>query len=140
MSDQRFKTWLEKLEQFAVEVIYEKRQGKRASLFRTLLYFLSKIFGVLVQFRLFLYRHRIFRDHTLGCLVISVGNLTVGGTGKTPVVEKIAKALQERGRRVAILSRGYKSEPKPIWERWWKKITFQKGADEPRVVSNGQEL
>ena len=141
MVDARLKTWLEELEQFAVEVIYEKRRGKRAWLFGSFLYLLSRDFSVLVQTRLFLYRKRIFfRDRTLGCLVISVGNLTVGGTGKTPVVEKIARALQERGRRVAILSRGYKSEPKPFLERMWQRITFQKEADEPRVVSNGKEL
>jgi tetraacyldisaccharide 4'-kinase len=140
MADGGFKSWLERLEQFAVEVIYEKRRGKRASIFRFFLLLLSKLFECLVQTRLYLYQNRILRDRTLGCLVISVGNLTVGGTGKTPVVEKIARALQERGRRVAILSRGYKSEPKPLWERFWQRVTFQKEADEPRVVSNGQEL
>lgn len=140
VTEGRLKTLLEELEQFAVEVIYEKRSGKRAWLVKSILFFLSKIFGNIVQLRLFLYRHRILRDHTLGCLVISVGNLTVGGTGKTPVVEKIAKSLTERGRKVAILSRGYKSEPKPFLERLWQRITFQKEADEPRVVSDGQQL
>ncbi|MBI4027587.1 MAG: tetraacyldisaccharide 4'-kinase, partial [Verrucomicrobia bacterium] len=89
MADGRFKDWMEDLEKFAAEVIYEKGRGKHASLFRGLLFLLSKIFGCLVQVRLFLYQKRIFRDRALGCLVISVGNLTVGGTGKTPVVEKI---------------------------------------------------
>ncbi len=138
--ESRLKIWLENLEQFAVEVVYEKRRGKRASLFRAFLYLLSRIFKVLVQLRLYLYQKRIFRDHTLGCLVISVGNLTVGGTGKTPVVEKIARSLRERGRHVAILSRGYKSEPKPFLQRLWQRLTLRKEADEPRVVSNGQEL
>ncbi len=140
MALSRFKPLLEDLEQFAVEVIYEKRRGKRASLLRGFLYLLSRVFEVIVQCRHFLYRHRILRDRQLGCLVISVGNLTVGGTGKTPVVEKIARALQERGRRVAILSRGYKSEPRPLLERFWQRVTFQKEADEPRVVSDGQDL
>jgi tetraacyldisaccharide 4'-kinase len=140
VADRRFKEWLEELEQFAVEVIYEKRRGKRASLVKGLLYVLSRVFETIVQFRLFLYRKRLLRDHTLGCLVISVGNLTVGGTGKTPVVEKIARTLQEKGRKVAILSRGYKSERSPFLERMWQKITRQAGADEPRVVSNGREL
>ncbi len=42
-----------------------------------------------MQLRLFLYRKRILRERTLGCLVISIGNLTVGGTGKTPDRGKI---------------------------------------------------
>ena len=64
--------------------------------------FLSWIFTLLVQIRIWLYRHRILRGNTLGCQVISVGNLTVGGTGKTPVVEVFARNLQQQGRKVAI--------------------------------------
>ncbi len=96
----------------------ERRHGVRAALLRGLLYALSFIYERLVQLRLFLYRHRIFREHTLGCLVISIGNLTVGGTGKTPIVEKFARALRAGGRRVAILSRGYKSVPRPAPRKW----------------------
>jgi tetraacyldisaccharide 4'-kinase len=47
------------------------------------------------------------RTRTLACRVVAVGNLTVGGTGKTPLVELIARTLSSRGRRVAIVSRGY---------------------------------
>ena len=79
---------LENLEQFAIDVILERRHGVRATLLRGLLYALSFIYERLVQLRLFLYRKRILRERTLGCLVISIGNLTVGGTGKTPIVEK----------------------------------------------------
>jgi tetraacyldisaccharide 4'-kinase len=53
--------------------------------------------------------------------VIVLGNLTVGGTGKTPVVEKFAHELSNRGRKLAVLSRGYqnKSEPRlKIFLRW----------------------
>ena len=71
--------------------------------------FSRSFISAIVQFRLYLYRKRILKERQLGCLVISIGNLTVGGTGKTPVVEKFARALQKGGRRVAILSRGYKS-------------------------------
>src|SRR5246127_2568646 len=103
---------LEALEQFGIDVVLERRRGVRAALLRALLLALSWIYGQIVRLRLFLYRKRIFRERALGCLVISIGNLTVGGTGKTPVVEKFARALQMGGRRVAILSRGYKSVPK----------------------------
>jgi tetraacyldisaccharide 4'-kinase len=73
-------------------------------------------------------------------LVISVGNLTVGGTGKTPVVERIARALQQGGRRVAILSRGYKSVPKPFLVRLLDGIVRRKSVFTPRVVSDGVSL
>ncbi|MEI6845903.1 MAG: tetraacyldisaccharide 4'-kinase, partial [Candidatus Firestonebacteria bacterium] len=53
----------------------------------------------------------IFKIRTLPCKVISVGNLTAGGTGKTPVVEFIARQIALR-RKVAILTRGYKRKNK----------------------------
>jgi len=128
---------LENLEQFGIDVVLERRHGIRASILRAILYALSFIYDRLVQLRLYLYRKRILRERALGCLVISVGNLTVGGTGKTPVVEKFARALQVGGRRVAILSRGYKSVPR---KRNWPDRLRRKDADPPRVVSDGKSL
>src|SRR5881398_3891429 len=127
---------LENLEQFAIDVILERRGGFRAAILRSFLYLLSLVYERLVQVRLFLYRKRVLRERALGCLVISIGNLTVGGTGKTPVVEKFAGALQAGGRRVAILSRGYKSVP-----RKRKLLSRLHGdSDPPRVVSDGKSL
>src|SRR6202030_3917454 len=113
---------LENLEEFGIDVVLERRHGIRASILRGILYALSFVYDRVVQFRLYLYRKRVLRERALGCLVISIGNLTVGGTGKTPVVEKFARALQVGGRRVAILSRGYKSEPKPTKRSWADRI------------------
>lgn len=132
--------WLEGLETFAIDVILERRYGRRADILRWLLLGLSQIYLVIVQTRLALYRHRYFRQRTLGCLVISVGNLTVGGTGKTPVVEMLARALTAGGRKVAILSRGYKSVPRPLLLRLWDRISKNKAMFTPRVVSDGQAL
>jgi tetraacyldisaccharide 4'-kinase len=130
---------LENLEQFAIDVILERRHGLRARILRSMLYGLSFIYEGLVQTRLYFYRKRIFRERTLGCLVISIGNLTVGGTGKTPIVEKFARALQAGGRRVAILSRGYKSVPGPSKRGWWQRLR-RENLDPPRVVSDGKSL
>jgi len=85
--------WIEGLETFAIDVILERRAGKRAGLLRGVLAGLSKIYRAIVQARLALYRHRIFRSHSHGVLVISVVNLTVGCTGKPPVVEMLARSL-----------------------------------------------
>jgi tetraacyldisaccharide 4'-kinase len=131
--------WLENLEQFAIDVILGRRHGARAALLRSLLFVLSLVYARLVQLRLFLYRKRILRERALGCLVISIGNLTVGGTGKTPIVEKFARALQAGGRRVAILSRGYKSVAKPSKRSWLDRIRGL-APDSPRIVSDGQSL
>jgi tetraacyldisaccharide 4'-kinase len=131
--------WLEEFEQFAVDVILERRYGKRAVLLRWLLYLLSWIFRGIVQTRLWLYRKRFLRERSPGCLVISIGNLTVGGTGKTPVVEKFARTLQDNGRRVAILSRGYKAKKPPLLrrlQRRWLGMERRK----PRIVHDGSRL
>src|SRR5213079_226427 len=130
---------LENLEQFGIDVVLERRHGVRASILRGILYALSFVYDWLVQLRLYFYRKRVFRERTLGCLVISIGNLTVGGTGKTPVVETFARALQTGGRRVAILSRGYKSVPKPTKRNWFDRL-LTKDVDPPRVVSDGKLL
>src|SRR6267143_883520 len=130
----------ENLEQFAIDVILERRPGMRAALLRALLYALSFVYQSLVQLRLLLYRHRILRERTLGCLVISIGNLTVGGTGKTPIVEKFARAMRAGGRRVASLSRGYKSVPRPAPKKWWQRLGRKKDPVPPRIVSDGKTL
>src|SRR5580658_3836238 len=131
--------WIEQLEQFAIEVIIEDRKGKRASVLRAMLYALSYLYRGIVQMRLWLYRNRLMRERTLGCLVISIGNLTVGGTGKTPVVEKFARELQAGGRRVAILSRGYKSKKLPVLKRLWHSLT-NRAPYRPRIVSDGRSI
>ena len=132
--------WTENVEQYVLDVIFKRRRDGPARLTSTVLLGLSKLYEAGMQVRLYLWQHRIFRDHTLGCQVVSIGNLSVGGTGKTPVVEVFARALQQRGRRVAILSRGYKSVPRPLWQRVLAKITFQEDKIPPKVVSDGRSL
>lgn len=132
--------WLEGIETFAIDVILERRYGHRADVLRWILLGLSAIYRQIVQARLALYRRRIYREHSLGCTVISVGNITVGGTGKTPVVELLARELTKGGRKVAILSRGYKSVPKPFLTRIMDKLLRKRAIFVPRIVSDGQSL
>ena len=132
---------LEELEQFAIDVILNRRKGFRASVIRLLLSIMSIIYRFLVSLRLWLYKSRIKREHNLGCLVVSIGNLTVGGTGKTPIVEKFAKALTAGGRRVAILSRGYKSAKPSLKTKIKSKIQGNPISQEPpRVVTDGKDV
>jgi tetraacyldisaccharide 4'-kinase len=137
---ERFRVWIENAETFLLEVIFEERRGTWAALVRALLYGSSRIFQVAVKSRQFLYQVRILRDSTLGVQVIAIGNLTVGGTGKTPVVEKFARELRDQGRNVAILSRGYRSKPPPLHKLIMNKIFFREDTVPPRVVSDGKSL
>ncbi len=132
--------WTETVEQYVLDVIFERRRDFGARLTSAALLALSQLYRAGVQIRWFLWDTRIFRDHTLGCQVVSIGNLTVGGTGKTPVVEIFARALQQKGRRVAILSRGYKSTPRPLWQRLLEKLPGFEDQFPPKVVSDGKSL
>ncbi len=71
-------------------------------------------YGAATRLRARLYRAGILRAKRLGGVVISVGNLTVGGTGKTPMALWIAERLAAEGKRTAILTRGYKGDTSAI--------------------------
>jgi tetraacyldisaccharide 4'-kinase len=137
---ERIRAWTENIETFMQDVIFEQRPGYKATMARALLSSMSKIFLLAVKARRILYNWRILRDSTLGVQVIAVGNLTWGGTGKTPVVEKFARELQDQGRTVAILSRGYRSTPPPLRKRLLSKLMFRDDTNPPRVVSDGKSL
>jgi tetraacyldisaccharide 4'-kinase len=137
---EQFRDWIESLETFALEVISGERRDTKAALMRGFLFGSSKLFQVGVKIRRWLYNMRILRDKTLGVQVIAIGNLTVGGTGKTPVVEKFARELRDAGRNVAILSRGYRSKPPPFHEWLLNKILLREDQTPPRVVSDGKSL
>ena len=71
---------------------------------------LGWLYGKIANLRNALYEKGVFSSRSLGVKTISVGNLTVGGTGKTPLVRMIAEILAERGEKVCVLSRGYGRE------------------------------
>jgi tetraacyldisaccharide 4'-kinase len=67
--------------------------------------------------------------------VISIGNVTAGGTGKTPVTELFARTLAAEGRKVAILSRGYRRKEAPLLQRIFTQVV-----EPPLVVSDGKRI
>jgi tetraacyldisaccharide 4'-kinase len=71
---------------------------------------LSRIYKTIINARNSLYKKGIFKSHSLGAFTVSIGNITVGGTGKTPLVAYVAEVLAENGERVCILTRGYRRE------------------------------
>ena len=89
-------------------IFSESKEGKLGKALLSPLCLLSFFYGFLVRARVFLYRAGFFRSASLPCKVISVGNITLGGTGKTPFVILLAELFRSRQIPVAILSRGYK--------------------------------
>ncbi|MCX7877873.1 MAG: tetraacyldisaccharide 4'-kinase, partial [Ignavibacteria bacterium] len=77
-------------------------------------YILSLIFRLIVYIRNFLYNSQIIKPKNLNCKVISVGNVSVGGTGKTSFTEYIASYFMRRGKFPAVISKGYGRKDKDI--------------------------
>lgn len=86
------------------DVLYGRKQSV---LVGPVLFILSVLYRLVVVLRSFLYGNSVLKSRVLPCRVISIGNITVGGTGKTPAVIQVAKVLQGQGKRVAVISRGY---------------------------------
>ena len=135
----RLKRDAEDFVHMTADVIYDRRDGFWVGIYAAFLKGLSFIFSGIVRLRHKMYDSRILRDFPLGCTVVVVGNLTVGGTGKTPIVEKFARSLSERGRKVAILSRGYKSKSESVFTRFARWITHGEPPP-PKVVSDGHKV
>jgi len=136
------KHYWEHRERYFLELIGEKRHRWRDRAALGVLFVASRFYRMAVQFRIWLYDKRFIRNHALGCQVVSIGNLSCGGTGKTPVVEVFAKSLSKQGRKVAILSRGYRSkEQRGAWQKLRGRFSSRKREVlPPRVVSDGRNL
>ena len=130
---------IERLENQLVKIIQEKGadQGQPGGVrfLLAILKGLSCIFAAIVALRYFLYRVGLKRRHPLGIQVISIGNVTAGGTGKTPPTENLARTLAAEGRKGGILSRGYRRKEAP----WWQRL-FTDVISPPLVVSDGKHV
>ena len=82
------------------------------TLTESVLWPLTLPYGAIVRLKALTYRKHVLRQRHLDGIVISVGNLTVGGTGKTPMVLWIAQRLLLEAKRAGILSRGYRGQPR----------------------------
>ena len=136
----KFKFTAEELEQYFLDLMAGRRRRWYDRVITCLLFVASRFYRMAVQFRHWLYDKRFIRNQALGCLVVSIGNLSCGGTGKTPVVEVFARSLSQKGRKVAILSRGYRRKKRTFREKL--AHAFNSGEMElpPQVVSDGSNL
>ncbi len=106
---------------------------------RPVLRLLAALYGIPIRARNWLYDHNLLHRKTLPRPVISIGNVTVGGTGKTPVVILVANRLASQGLRVAVLSRGYRRqsarEPLLVSDGRSMLATPADSGDEPRLIA-----
>ncbi|HET7317906.1 MAG TPA: tetraacyldisaccharide 4'-kinase [Nitrospirota bacterium] len=113
--------------------------GRKSSLFLgATLSVLSLLYRTGIGFRRALYKLGVLRTRDLPCTVISIGNITLGGTGKTPMVIAVARLFAESQRRPAVVSRGYgrrnESETLIISDGSTVLADAQSGGDEPVLI------
>lgn len=98
------------------------------------------LYGLAVRARMWAYDRGWTRPSRLPCRVVSVGNLTVGGTGKTPMVILLTEWLQAQGQRVAVLSRGYKRKSTAahvlVSDGHRVLVGPEEAGDEPYLIAN----
>jgi len=95
-------------------LISGQSRGIIAAVCRLSLAFLSVLYSIVVRLRNLLYSTGILKSYAVKAIVISVGNITTGGTGKTPLVIWLTKLITQKNVRCAILTRGYKTSTKKL--------------------------
>jgi tetraacyldisaccharide 4'-kinase len=117
------------LKELLYNLATDKSQGALARALKFFLWLLSLGYGLVVRLLVLFYQ---LKPVKLGCKVISVGNITLGGTGKTVLVEAIARYLKLKGHKVAILSRGYGRVPST--QSTQSKFRCEALGDEPLML------
>lgn len=97
---------MDKLQRYLEKIIDGSKRGKTAAVIRFILFLLSLVYSQLAKIRSVLYQNNILKKNEAGVPVISIGNITTGGTGKTPFTAFLAEALKSEY-KIAIISRGY---------------------------------
>jgi tetraacyldisaccharide 4'-kinase len=114
---------------FIYNLSHDKYKGFVPAVLKLFLFLLSLVYGAIIRFLIFF---NGLKPKRLNCKVISVGNITVGGTGKTSLVELICRHLKQNGHKVAILSRGYRRKvrsPEPGVQ------SYENMGDEPYMLA-----
>lgn len=115
----------ENLQSYFFQLVHSREQhGFLMNILIAFLYLGSLLFALGVNIKLLAYKCGLFRKTKIGCYVISLGNITVGGTGKTPTAQCLAREIRELGYKVVILNRGYRA-------KWKGKVG---------IVSDGKQL
>jgi len=130
------------MKQFLYFIATDRINGAGASILKGFLLFLSFLYSGIIRCILILYQIGVLKQYHLPKPVISIGNITIGGVGKTPLVIFIAKLLRDKGLQPVILTRGYMdqkgiSDEASLLQRILKGVPVLIGADR---INNAQEF
>ena len=114
------------------------RKSSRFFLIDLVLAFFSFVFLFIYWLRVIFYKYGMIRKKSLDARVISVGNLTLGGSGKTPMVLYLASEFEKKGKKSVILTRGYKRKGKGQKELYGypNNLSWECYGDEPSLLAS----
>jgi tetraacyldisaccharide 4'-kinase len=118
--------------------LYQKEKSPWVKVLLFPVFLFSLLYGGVVRARLLFYSFGLLKSKHISCPVVSVGNITLGGTGKTPLVMTLARGLLERGILTAILSRGYRREKTSgtiVTDGKSLFLTPEESGDEPNLMA-----
>ena len=130
------------MKHFLYLIATNQLNGVMASTIKPFLQILSWPYHLITALKRLFYEVGMFKKNRLSLPVISIGNLTVGGTGKTPLVKYLVEALQKKGIKVVILMRGYMGEGTDSRSEKSDEATMLKNAfpDTPVLVGIGRRI
>jgi len=124
---------------YIVSLMKDERNGALDKVFKALLFFLSFVYGLAVDIVDWGYRSGIRRVHRAPVPVVSVGNLTLGGTGKTPFTVYVAEHFLKKGKKPAVLTRGYGDDEHKMLKDALKDVPVYVGQDRVRNAKKAAE-
>jgi tetraacyldisaccharide 4'-kinase len=121
---------------FYHRLVSGQKKGCFAALLKMLLTALAQIYSIIITLRNLMYNTKILKTHHKEAIIISIGNITTGGTGKTPLAVWLCNLLLERKINSAILTRGYKTTKSSKHSKVGAgEVSFQNYFDEPAILS-----
>jgi len=127
------------MRQYLYNIITGRKKGPLSFLIRIFLIFCSFFYLIVVKLRLWLYKIGIFSSYRLKTPIISVGNITWGGTGKTPLVEVICSHFLSHDKKVALLIRGYGMDEDKFLTESMQGVSVLVGGDRVKNAKREEE-
>ncbi len=128
------------MKRYIHSLMKDEKRGFIHILPKLLLYIISLFYRAIIKIWNFCYQEGIFKIHKVDAKVISVGNITVGGTGKTPFAIFLAGLLKKQGRSLAILIRGYGDDEWRMLEKNIPSVPVMKGRDRLRSAKKAKSI
>jgi tetraacyldisaccharide 4'-kinase len=128
-----------KIKAYMISIMKDERKTPDAYIVKVFLSIVSLIYMFVSRCIYFFYKAKILRSYKVPVKVISIGNITLGGTGKTPFAIKLAEDVKSMGKRVAVLSRGYGKDESHLLEEKLKDTPILVGRNRVKNATRAHD-